>query len=306
MSFLGKDNILWFDNKLVTDQEANISVMSHTLHYGTGVFEGVRAFETDAGPAIFRLADHTRRFLNSARMLKMDIPFDYDTLYQAQRDVVSRNNFSSCYIRPIAFYGSTSLGVFPHKPNKVHVVIATWQWENYFNKLDNHGISVTTSTFRRHHHSSVLTKAKVSGHYVNSMLALQEAKARGYQEAVLFDANGYIAEGSSANIFLVKNGVLYTPTDAAILPGITRDSIIHLAHDDNIKVVEKNLTRDELYLADEIFFTGTAADVSPVISVDDCTVGTGKAGTITKRINAAYQQAVSGKNQRYSTWNTLV
>ena len=306
MSFLGSENVLWFDGKFVSDKEASVSVMSHTLHYGSGVFEGVRAYSTDNGPAIFRLEDHTKRFFNSARLLGMELPFDEETLNRAQKEVISRNKFSSAYIRPVAFYSDHALGVYPKDKNVVRVVIAAWEWENYFNIADDAGMDVVTSTFKRQSVSSVLTKAKVNGYYVNSMLALQEAKAKGYQEAVLFDANGFIAEGSSANIFLVKDGVLYTPTDANILPGITRASVIQLAGDFGLQVIEKNLTRDELYLADEFFFTGTAAEVSPVGTVDGLNVGSGKVGSITAKIRDAYHQTVQGKNKKYLGWNAHV
>jgi len=306
MSFLGNENLVWFDGQWVSDKDANISVVTHTLHYGSGVFEGVRAYKTDNGPAIFRLFDHTKRFFNSARMVGLKIPFDHDTLNQAQKDIIKKNNFSAAYIRPVAFYNADTLGVYPGEDHGVQVAIACWEWENYFKIADGCGMRITTSTYKRQSVSSVLTKAKVNGYYVNSMLALQEAKSRGYQEAVLFDANGFIAEGSSANIFLVKDNVLYTPTDVNILPGITRDSVITLAKDFGIDVVEKNLTRDELYLADEIFFTGTAAEVSPVGEVDDLTVGSGKTGPITKRLVDAYHEAVQGRNANYAEWNALV
>lgn len=305
MSFLGPKSIVWFNGEFVDDKKASVSVASHGLHYGSGIFEGVRAYETENGTAIFRLTEHTQRLFNSARLIGMQLPFDIETLNQAQKEVIRRNHFPAAYLRPVAFYGDDSLGVHPGT-NKVQVAIAAWEWKSYFNAEEVRGISVAVSTFRRHHISSVFTKAKVNGHYINSMLALQEARKKGCQEALLFDHSGFIAEGSSANVFLVKDGVIYTPTDANILPGITRDSVITLSRDLGYKVVEKNLTRDELHLVDEMFFSGTAAEITPVGIVDDLLVGDGNIGPVTSQIKEAFHQVVRGGNNKYKHWNHKV
>ncbi len=305
MSFLGSDNKIWLDGCFVSDDEAQVSIMNHTMHYGAGVFEGVRAYDAGHCPAIFRLEDHTDRFFNSAKLIGMELPFDKKTINSIQKEIIKVNGLSSAYLRPMAFYGSKSLGVDPKK-NPVHVMVAAWTWGNYFDIEQGEGMSICTSSFSRQRTSSVLLKAKVNGYYVNSMLALQDAKAKGFQEAVLLDGNGFIAEGSSANIFLVKNGTLYTPTDANILPGITRDSIFQLSRELGYSVVEKDLTRDELYLADEIFFTGTAAEVTSVGKVDGVMIGTGKRGKITSVLSNAYHLTVEGKNEKYCHWNAFV
>ncbi|MCY4176971.1 MAG: branched-chain amino acid transaminase [Endozoicomonadaceae bacterium] len=305
MSFLGQQNIIWFNGEFICDEKANISIASHTIHYGSGAFEGVRVYETERGPAIFRAEEHTQRLFNSARLIGMKLPFDQKTILRAQQEVIRRNHFSSAYLRPVVFYNDNSLGVYP-QGNDVHVSVIAWDWKNYFGAEKDQGISVVTSTFKRLYPGSVFAKAKITGHYVNSILALQEAKRKGYQEAILFDCNGFIAEGSSANIFLVKNNILYTPTDANILPGITRDTIMALARDANYQVVEKNLTRDELYLADEIFFSGTASEVTPVSFVDDLPVGDGTTGPVTTEMRDAYFEVTHGKSHKYEHWNTIV
>ena len=307
MSFLGNKSIIWFDGKFLSDQEAQISIASHTLHYGSGVFEGVRAYDTHRGPAIFRLEEHTHRFFNSGKLLGMDIPFNQHTINEAQKDVIRKNGRPNAYLRPLMFYGSGSLGVSPTDKSCIHIAILSWPWENYFKKSSGElTIKACVSSFRRHSVDSLFTKAKITGHYVNSILALQEAKKRNFHEAILLDRNGFIAEGSSANIFIVKNNILLTPTDINILPGITRATIIELANDLGITVIEKNLSRDTLYTADEVFFSGTASEISSVAMVDHIQIGEGKIGSVTQTIKDAYEKTIHGNNSKHLAWNTFV
>ncbi|MBE8215143.1 MAG: branched-chain amino acid transaminase [Endozoicomonadaceae bacterium] len=310
MSFLSKNTVIWYDGALIPEHHANISVMSHGLHYGSGVFEGVRAYSTKSGSAIFRLEAHTKRLFNSAKLMNLLMPFDYETLLHAQKEVLLKNKLLAAYIRPIVFYGDASLGVYPKNLQDVHVAIAAWSWDNYFTASTAstastaNSVKVKTSTFRRHSVNSVLTKAKATGYYTNSLLALQEAKNAGYHEAILMDLEGFIAEGSSSNVFIVKDKILYTPTDANILPGITRDTIFHLARDLNIPVVEKNLTRNELYLADEMFLVGTAVELMPVIQVDHIKIGSGVIGPISTCLKSSFHQVLHGNNIKYQHWMT--
>ena len=302
MNFADKDGVIWFDGQWVDWRDAKIHVLTHTLHYGMGVFEGVRAYTTEHGPAIFRLTEHTERLFNSAKIMQMSIPFDADTLNQAQLESVSRNQLDSAYIRPMAFYGSEGMGLRADNL-KVHVIIASWSWGAYLGKENlEKGIRIRTSSFSRHHVNATMCRAKANGNYINSMLALSDALRDGYDEALLLDVNGYVAEGSGENFFLVKDGALHTPTLTSALDGITRKTIIQLAHDNAIPLIERQITRDEVYCADEAFFTGTAAEVTPIRELDGRTIGCGSRGPITETLQQQYFDLVAGKTAAYKHW----
>ena len=281
MSMADRDGVIWYDGKMVPWRDANTHVLTHTLHYGLGVFEGLRAYETAQGPAIFRLREHTERLLNSAHIFMMKIPYDKATLMQAQCDVVKQNKLTAGYIRPIAFYGAEAMGLSA-RTLSVHVAIAAWPWGTYLGpeSLEN-GIRVKTSSFTRHHVNVNMCRAKSVTTYANSILANQEVALNGYDEALLLDVEGYVAEGSGENIFIVKQGKLYTPDLTSCLEGITRASILELAAEIGVPVIEKRITRDEIYCADEAFFTGTAAEVTPIRELDNRIIGIGKRGPIT-------------------------
>ncbi|MGH8789413.1 MAG: branched-chain amino acid transaminase, partial [Cupriavidus necator] len=292
--------------KLIEWRDAKIHVLTHTLHYGMGVFEGVRAYKTPEGTAIFRLHEHTRRLFNSAKIFQMVMPFDEATLEAAQREVVRANKLESCYIRPIVWVGDEKLGVSA-KGNTIHVAIAAWPWGAYLGEEGmERGIRVKTSSFTRHHVNVSLVRAKASGYYINSILANQEATGLGYDEALLLDTEGYVSEGSGENVFIVRNGVIYTPDLASCLDGITRDATLTIARDLGIEVREKRITRDEMYCADEAFFTGTAAEVTPIRELDDRVIGEGRRGPVTKQIQDTFFAAVGGTNEKYKKWLTLV
>ncbi|RQS62210.1 branched-chain amino acid transaminase [Burkholderia sp. Bp8963] len=301
-----RDGKIWLDGKLVEWRDAKIHVLTHTLHYGMGVFEGVRAYDGPNGAAIFRLGEHTRRLLNSAKIFQMSVPFDAETLEAAQREVVRVNDLQSCYLRPLIWIGSEKLGIAA-KANTIHVAIAAWPWGAYLGAdgLEK-GIRVKTSSFTRHHVNVSMVRAKASGWYVNSILANREALTDGYDEALLLDVDGYVSEGSGENFFIVNGGTLYTPDLASCLDGITRNTIITLARDLGIPVIEKRITRDEVYTADEAFFTGTAAEVTPIRELDNRTIGTGGRGAITATLQAAYFDIVTGRDLRYAHWLTRV
>ncbi|MDR5736572.1 branched-chain amino acid transaminase [Caballeronia sp. LZ016] len=302
MSMADRDGKIWMDGKLIDWRDANIHVLTHTLHYGMGVFEGVRAYKTASGTAIFRLKEHTKRLLNSAKIFQMDVPFDHATLEAAQLEVVRENKLESCYIRPIIWVGSEKLGVSA-KGNTIHVAIAAWPWGAYLGEDGlTKGIRVKTSSFTRHHVNVSMVRAKASGWYVNSILANQEAVTDGYDEALLLDVDGYVSEGSGENFFLVNNGKLYTPDLSSCLDGITRDTVLTLARDFGIPVIEKRITRDEVYTCDEAFFTGTAAEVTPIRELDNRTIGSGKRGPITEKLQSAFFDVVGGKNEQYASW----
>lgn len=306
MSMADRDGLIWFDGKMVDWRDAKIHVLTHTLHYGMGVFEGVRAYDAVGGTAIFRLAEHTRRFFNSAKIFQMALPFDEATLAQAQKDVVRENKLASCYIRPIAWIGSAKLGISA-RGNTVHVAIAAWPWGAYLGEDGlSRGIRVKVSSYTRHHVNSSMVRAKASGYYVNSILANAEVTAHGYDEALLLDTEGYVSEGAGENMFIVRNGVIYTPDVASCLDGITRDAVITIARDLGIEVREKRMTRDEVYCADEAFFTGTAAEITPIREVDDRTVGSGRRGPITEQLQNVFFDTVGGRAQRYASWLTPV
>ena len=308
MSMADRDGFIWKDGKLVPWREATTHVLTHTLHYGMGVFEGVRAYgQPDGSVAIFRLKDHTQRLLNSAKIFLMDIPWTAEQLSDAQREVVRANKLSGgCYIRPLAFYGSEKLGVAA-RGNTVHVAIAAWPWGAYLGDdgLEK-GIRVKTSSFQRHHVNVTMCRAKAVGSYMNSILANQEATMSGYDEALLLDVSGYVAEGAGENLFIVKDGVLYEPAITSGLMGITRQSVIQLAADLGIPFRDKLMTRDDVYLADEAFFTGTAAEVTPIRELDDRPIGAGNRGPITEKLQTAFFDVVNGKNPKYAHWLSRV
>ena len=306
MSMADRDGVIWFDGEMVPWREATTHVLTHTLHYGMGVFEGVRAYDAEQGTAIFRLREHTDRLFRSAHILQMKMPFDKDTLNQAQIDVVRENNLQSAYLRPMCFYGSEGMGIRADNL-KVHVIVAAWEWGAYLGKENlEKGIRIRTSSYTRHHVNITMCKAKANGNYMNSMLALQEALDCGYDEAMLLDNEGYVAEGSGENIFIIRDGVLYTPDLTSALEGITRDTLITLAMDEGLEIREKRITRDEVYIADEAFFTGTAAEVTPIREVDNRSIGAGTRGPITEKLQTQYFDQVHGRREDYPEWLTLV
>jgi branched-chain amino acid aminotransferase len=298
-----KDNeVIWFDGEFIPFKDATVHVLTHSLHYGMGVFEGVRAYNTEYGPAIFRLAEHTKRLLNSGKILGMQIPYDYQELLDVQKEVVRRNGFNSAYIRPICFYGSESLHVSTNGLT-VHTAVAAWQWDSYLGEENlNKGIKVKTASFAKPHINTLMSKAKACGNYMNSTLALQEALSAGCAEALLLDTNGFVAEGSGENIFMIKDGALHTPEVTACLDGITRNSIMELAREFGYQIHERNITRDELYIADELFFTGTAAEVMPISELDGRVIGNGSRGKVTEQLQTAYLELVHGKNKNHQKW----
>jgi len=306
MSFADRDGVIWYDGKLVPWRDATTHVLTHTLHYGMGVFEGVRAYETDQGPAIFRMQAHSKRLLNSAKIMRMDVPWSLEELNQAQQLVIRENNLKSAYIRPMCFYGSEGMGLRADNL-KVHCIIAAWEWGAYLGAENlEKGIRIRTSSYTRHHVNISMCKAKANGHYINSMLALQEAVTDGYDEAMLLDNEGYVAEGSGENIFLIHNGEIHTPDLTSALNGITRDTVFTFAKELGIKVVERRITRDETYLADEVFFSGTAAEITPIREIDNRTVGNGARGPITEKIQAMYFDQVKGRRDVNNDWLTHV
>jgi branched-chain amino acid aminotransferase len=301
-----RDGLIWYDGQMVDWRGATTHVLTHTLHYGMGVFEGVRAYKTDKGTAIFRLQDHTKRLLNSAKILRMSVPWDADELNAAQCAAVSENNLESAYMRPMCFYGAEGMGLRADNL-QVHAIVAAWTWGSYLGAENmERGIRVKTSSFTRHHVNITMCKAKANGNYMNSMLALREALQDGYDEAMLLDAEGYVAEGSGENIFIVRDGVIFTPDLTSALDGITRQTIFTLATELGYKIVEKRITRDEVYIADEAFFTGTAAEVTPIREVDNRPIGSGTRGPITERLQTLYFDVVHGRSTAHLGWLTLV
>ena len=306
MTMTDRDGLIWLDGEMVPWREANTHVLTHTLHYGMGVFEGVRAYRTEKGTAIFRLREHTDRLFDSAHILGMSIPYDREILDEAQRAAVRENGLDSAYIRPMCFYGSEGMGLRADNLN-VHCVVAAWEWGAYLGEDSIHnGIRIRVSSFTRHHVNITMCRAKANGNYMNSMMALHEALRDGYDEALLLDAEGYVVEGSGENIFIVREGVLYTPDLTSALDGITRRTVMSLAGELGIKVVERRITRDEVYIADEAFFTGTAAEVTPIREVDGRAIGRGTRGPITERLQGLYFDQVHGRREEYPQWLTLV
>ena len=306
MSFADRDGVIWMDGELVDWREAKVHVLTHTLHYGMGVFEGVRAYKTDRGTAVFRLQDHTRRLFDSAKIMRMDIPFDEATVNEAQLRVVRENRLDSAYLRPMCFLGSEGMGLRADNLS-VHCSIAAWEWGAYLGDENmTRGIRIKTSSFTRHHVNIAMCKAKANGQYINSMMALREALTDGYDEAMLLDNEGYVAEGSGENIFIVRKGVIYTPDLTSALDGITRNTIMHLAKGLGIEVIERRITRDEVYIADEAFFSGTAAEVTPIREVDNRPIGTGSRGPITEQLQKLYFDVVEGRSKEHDDWLTFI
>lgn len=301
-----KTEKIWMDGKLVDWDDARIHVLTHTLHYGLGVFEGIRCYNTEKGPAIFRLGEHVRRLLQSAHIFQMEVPFSEQEISNAVIATVKANKLSECYIRPIAFLGYGSIGLYP-RGNPVSLSIAAWPWGAYLGEEGlEKGIRVKVASFIRSHVNSNMTRAKVCGYYVNSQLAKKEAILCGYDEALLLDEDGFVSEGSGENIFMVRNGALKTTPLTSILEGITRDSVLTIAKDEGIEVREERFTRDELYIAAEAFFSGTAAEITPIREIDGRTVGSGKPGPVTRKLQSIFFDTVTGKNSKYGSWLTYI
>jgi branched-chain amino acid aminotransferase len=307
MSMADRDGKIWMDGQMVDWRDAKIHVLTHTLHYGCGAFEGVRAYNTVNGTAIFRLREHTERLFNSAKILRMKIPFTQEQVMQAQLDVVRENKLESCYLRPLAWIGDEKLGVSP-KGNKIHLMVAAWPWGAYLGEEGlKRGIRVKTSSYTRHHVNITMTQAKAVSNYSNSILANMEATEDGYDEALLLDAAGFVSEGAGENIFIIKGGVVYTPDlSAGALNGITRNTILAICGDLGLKLVEKRITRDEVYISDEAFFTGTAAEVTPIRELDRIEIGQGSRGPLTEKIQNAFFDIVNGRNPKYAEWLSKV
>jgi branched-chain amino acid aminotransferase len=305
-SLADRDGVIWFDGELVPWREAKVHVLTHTLHYGLGVFEGVRAYPTDQGPVVFRMRDHTARLFRSAHILRFDIPFTQDEINEAQVTVVRENKLKEAYLRPMCFYGSEGMGLRAENL-KSHCIIAAWEWPVYMTaEAKDEGIKVRTSSYTRHHVNITMCKAKANGNYINSMLALREALDSGCEEALLLDNEGYVAEGSGENIFLVQNGKLVTPELTSCLEGITRDTVFALANEIGLEIVERRITRDEVYVADEAFFTGTAAEVLPIRELDGRVIGNGGRGVITEKLQSMYFDQVMGRRSEHPEWSTVV
>jgi branched-chain amino acid aminotransferase len=305
-SLANRDGVIWVDGELVPWREAKVHVLTHTLHYGLGVFEGVRAYPTENGPVIFRLYDHTDRLFRSAHILNFKIPWSKEEINEAQIQVVRENKLKEAYLRPMCFYGSEGMGLRADNL-KPHCIIAAWEWPNYMTpEARDEGIKVRTSSYTRHHVNITMCKAKANGNYINSMLALREALDSGCEEALLLDNEGYVAEGSGENVFLVQKGKLVTPELTSCLEGITRDTVFAFAAELNIEVVEKRITRDEVYIADEAFFTGTAAEVLPIRELDGRTIGSGERGPVTEKLQSMYFDQVLGKREENPEWSTTI
>lgn len=306
MSYADRDGVIWMDGEMVPWRDAQVHVLTHTLHYGVGAFEGIRAYETPRGTAIFRLDDHVRRLFETAHILEMNIPYSREEIARACVESVKQNKLETAYLRPLVYYGSEGMGL--HATNlSVHVAIASWFWGAYLgtDALEK-GIRIKTSSYTRHLVNSVMCKAKACGNYINSILALQEAARDGYDEALLLDANGMVAEGSGENIFIVRNGIIYTPELTSALEGITRDTVLQLAAEEGYTVIEKRITRDEIYISDEAFFTGTAAEVTPIRELDNRAIGSGGPGPVTQQLQRVYLDLVEGKRDGYDDWLTVV
>ena len=305
-SLADRDGVIWFDGELVPWRDAKIHVLTHTLHYGLGVFEGVRAYATDKGPAIFRMQDHTDRLFRSAHILNFEMPWTKELINEAQETVVRENQLKEAYLRPMCFYGSEAMGLRAEGLSP-HCIIAAWEWPNYMTpEARDEGIRVRTSSYTRHHVNITMCKAKANGNYINSMLALREALDSGCEEALLLDNEGYVAEGSGENVFLVQRGRLITPELTSCLEGITRATIFDFAAEIGLEVIERRITRDEVYVADEAFFTGTAAEVLPIRELDGRRIGSGKRGPITEKLQTMYFDQVMGRRVEHPEWSTVV
>ncbi|HPY39923.1 MAG TPA: branched-chain amino acid transaminase [Thiolinea sp.] len=306
MSMADRDGVIWLDGEMVPWREAKTHVLTHTLHYGMGVFEGVRAYKAEQGTSIFRLKEHTDRLFNSAKIMRMAMPYSKEVLNEAQRQVVRENKLETAYLRPMCFYGSEGMGLRADNL-KTHVMIAAWTWGAYLGKdAMEKGIRIKTSSYTRHHVNIAMCKAKANGNYINSMLALREALDDGYDEALLLDVDGFVAEGSGENFFVVKDGVIYTPDLTSALDGITRRTLLAMAKDLGMEVREKRITRDEVYIADEAFFTGTAAEVTPIRELDRRPIGEGVRGPVTTQLQKLFFDIVHGRNPAYLEWLTPV
>ncbi|MDF1481890.1 branched-chain amino acid transaminase [Extensimonas sp. H3M7-6] len=306
-SMADRDGKIWMDGQMVDWRDAKVHVLTHTLHYGCGAFEGVRAYNTVNGTAIFRLQEHTERLFNSSKILRMKIPFSQEQVNEAQRAVVRENKLDACYLRPLVWIGDKKLGVSP-KGNTIHVMVAAWAWGAYLGEDGiTKGIRVKTSSYTRHHVNITMTQAKSVSNYTNSILANMEATDDGYDEALLLDAAGFVSEGSGENVFIVKGGVVYTPDlSAGSLNGVTRNTVLHICKDLGIDVVQKRITRDEVYISDEAFFSGTAAEITPIRELDRIEIGSGQRGPITEKIQNAFFDIVNGRNPKYAHWLTKV
>ncbi len=306
MSMADRDGFIWFDGKLVPWREATVHVLTHSLHYGLSVFEGVRAYATERGTAIFRLREHTQRLLNSAKIYQMAVPWDLETIMEAQKEVVRANGLTACYIRPILFYGSEKMGLSP-RGLSTHLAIAAWPWGAYLGEEGlEKGIRVKTSSYQRQHVNVTMPRAKVASTYANSILASVEVTRQGYDEALLLDTMGFVAEGAGENLFIVKDGQLIEPEIACALTGITRDTVHHIARELGIPLTSRRLTRDDIYIADEAFFTGTAAEITPIRELDDRVIGSGSRGPITTRIQQRFFEIVNGRTPEYDHWLAFV
>jgi branched-chain amino acid aminotransferase len=303
---ISKTDKIWMDGKFVKWDDANVHILTHTMQYGLGVFEGIRCYETKKGSAIFRLDEHIGRLFDSAHIFKMDVPYSKEEVKNATIETIKVNKIKECYIRPLVYIGYGSMGLYP-KENQIKVSIAVWPWGSYLGEDGlRKGIRIKTSSFIKSHVNANMMRAKVCGYYVNSQLAKKEAVSCGYDEALLLDTEGYVSEGSGENIFIVREGLLKTTPLTSILEGITRNSIIEIAQDEGMKVLEERFTRDELYISDEAFFTGTAAEVTPIRQADDRNIGNGKPGKITKKLQSIFFDIVKGKNKKYESWLTRV
>ncbi|GAF62413.1 branched-chain amino acid aminotransferase [Psychrobacter sp. JCM 18903] len=308
MNMATQDGKLWMNGTMIEQPDAKVHVLTHSLHYGMAVFEGVRAYQTaDNRTAIFRLKEHTERLLGSAKIFQMNVPFDAATLEQAHKDVVKQNNLAEAYIRPLIWVGAEKLGL-SSRDNSINAMVAAWHWGAYLGEEGiKNGIRVKTSSFTHHMTNVTMCKAKASSNYPVSIMANQEVTRNGYDEAILMDPQGYVCQGAGENLFLVKDGVLHTPDLAGgALDGITRRTIIQFADDLGIKVVERRITRDEFYLADEIFMTGTAAEVTPIREYDDRTIGNGGRGPLTEQLQTLYFDVVHGRNEQYMDWLNFI
>ncbi len=306
MSMADRDGFIWYDGKMVPWREATTHVLTHSLHYGLAVFEGVRAYNTEIGTAIFRLKEHTDRLFKSAHIYMMKMPYSREELMEAQLEVVRANKLESCYIRPIAFFGSEKMGISTRGAS-VHVSIAAWSWGAYLGEDGlKRGIRVKTSSYSRHHVNVSMCRAKYSGTYANSILANMEATEHGYDEALLLDVDGFVAEGAGENLFVIKDNKIYEPEIASALVGITRASVIEIAAELGYQVVSKRLTRDDIYTADEAFFTGTAAEVTPIRELDGRIIGAGTRGPVTEKIQARFFDVVNGRAPEYHRWLTRI
>ena len=305
-SMLQATEKIWMNGAFVKWDDAKVHVLTHTLHYGTGVFEGIRCYKADSGSAVFRLQEHVDRFFGSAHILQMDIPFTREAVTEAILETIRVNKIDACYIRPLAYIGYGGMGVYP-KDNPVHISIAVWPWGSYLGEEGiKNGIRVKISSFSRPHVNSTMSRSKTTSNYANSLLAKREAIKDGYDEAMLLDADGYVAEGSGENVFIVRKGIIKTPPLTSVLEGITRETVMLLAAERGMRLVEERFPRDDLYIADEAFFTGTAAEITPIREVDNRTIGSGKPGPVTKELQTAFFDIVNGRDSRHTDWLTPV